>query len=38
MKHLQLFEQFINEAATKSAGLVQFAADEKAEGKNAEIH
>jgi len=31
-------ESIVNEAATKSAGLVQFAADEKAEGKNAEIH
>ena len=31
-------ESVVNEAATKSAALVQFAADEKAEGKNAEIH
>jgi hypothetical protein len=31
-------ESVVNEAATKSAGLVKFAADEKAEGKNAEIH
>ena len=38
-KYVHLYnESIVNEAATKSAGLVQFAADEKAEGKNAEIH
>jgi hypothetical protein len=36
--NMEKYESVVNEAATKSAALVQFAADEKAEGKNAEIH
>ena len=38
VKTFKANESVVTEAAQKSRGLVQFAADEKAEGKNAEIH